>query len=196
MVVASGSIPSLRSERRPPCWAQAGSNMDLARDMAEHESPPCQRTGNTSRNSHFQPVPSWARVELGAEVGPRRAKLTQVDPNLSPSYAHVGLTATLAQLGPAVGTLRGQNMWEALKNTEHVRFRMNRPNLGPSWSTKESREGPREQRHKAEKARARLKNSCRTGITNTTARDKNHIARNLKAQSQNLEGTRATFSNS
>ena len=28
-------------------------------------------------------------------------------------------------------------MQEALKNTENVRFRTNRPNLGPSWSTKE-----------------------------------------------------------
>ena len=85
-------------------------------------------------------------------------------------------------------------MQEALKKHGKCAFPHEQAQLRSKLEHK--REGPREQRHKAEKARARLKNSCRTGITNTTARDKNHIPRNLKAQSQNLEGTRATFSNS
>lgn len=69
MVVASGSIPLLGSERRPPCWAQAGSNMDLARGTwpstnllhaREQEIPAEIRV--------FSRFPGWARVELGAEV--------------------------------------------------------------------------------------------------------------------------------
>jgi hypothetical protein len=65
----NGGSKRYRSERRPPCWAQAGSNMDLARGTWPSTNLlHAREQGIPAETRVFSRFPGWARVELGAEV--------------------------------------------------------------------------------------------------------------------------------